>query len=186
MKKQWKKEGTISFIPVLFLFIILVVIIILLLMNKSKVIQIYDRLYDGMSVSSQAICVSDRYVPGAFHWNRKDVVYDSGTRENAQYYVTNPAVATKAAAELSYDRFIQLLDYNLPEEVVQYKITEYVLVNVISGTAYCYDYLHLRCWEESTMLTESYLEFTIDVQLELPLFGTANWVKEALVVLVEE
>lgn len=186
MKIHWKKEGSVSFIPVIFLFVILVLLVVWLMVNKAKVIQIYDWLDDTVAVSSQAVCVQDRYIPGTYHWNRKDVVYDSGSRSNAQYYITDPAEATKCAAELSYARISELLDYNLPEVVTQYQITKYVLVNVISGTAYSYDLLHLVSKEASTALVESYLEFEIEVMLELPTFGAARWTKEMRVVLVED
>lgn len=186
MKIRWKKEGAVSFIPVLYLFVILVLLIIWLMANKAKVIQVYDWLEDTIVVSSQAVCVPDRYIPGAFHWNRKDVVFDTGSRENSEYYITDPVTATKYAAELSYQRIVDLLDYNLPENATRYQITNYVLVNVISGTAYSYDYLHRQNWSNSTNSKESYVEIGIEVQLELPAFGTTNWVKETRMVLVEE
>ena len=70
MKRRWKKEGSISIMPILALFLLLISVLVLIMSNKAKVMQIYDRMEDTVTVSAQAVCVPDRYVPGAFHWNR--------------------------------------------------------------------------------------------------------------------
>ncbi|MBP3609474.1 MAG: hypothetical protein J6J42_03955 [Lachnospiraceae bacterium] len=186
MKKRWKKEGTVAVIPILVLFVLLVVALFYIMTHKAKVIQIYDWLEDTVVVSGQAVCVPDRYIPGAYHWNRQDVVYDTGAMNKAVLYETDPAAATEHAAELAYKRFTELLDYNLPETAVQYQIETFILTNVISGTAYQYDFMKKQGEETSTMELESFLEIGVKVVLELPLFGSTTWKKETVVILVED
>ena len=186
MKRRWKKEGSISIMPILALFLLLISVLVLIMSNKAKVMQIYDRMEDTVTVSAQAVCVPDRYVPGAFHWNREDVVYDSGSMENAKYYVFEPEVATRYATELSYARLNELLEFNLPAFATAYQINKYLLVNVIDGEAFMYDVKENRCVVENTQKTESYIDMEIEIMLELPLFGSTKWVKEISVRLVED
>ena len=174
------------FIPVLYLFILLLFVLIYLLTHKAKVIQIYDRLDDTVTVSIQAVCIPDRYIPGTYHWDRQDAVFDSGSRGTAEYYGTNPEIATKYAAELSYGRLKELLSYNLPSTTNGYRIAEYVLVNVISGTAYKFDMINNLASMQETNETESYLQVKIEVDLDLPLFGKTSWSKETVAILTED
>lgn len=186
MKKQWKKEGAVAFIPILFLFVLLMIALFYLMTHKAKVIQMYDWLEDTVVVSGQAVCVPDRYIPGSFHWNRQDVVYDTGAMDKAEFYETNPAKATEYAAELAYQRLTELLEYNVPPSTEQFQIKKFILTNVISGTAYGYDFMKKQGSNESTTKLESYLEIEVEVILELPLFGRTTWTKETVAILVED
>lgn len=186
MKKRWKKEGAVAFIPILILFVLLIVALFYIVTHKAKVIQIYDWLEDTVVVSGQAVCVPDRYIPGAYHWDRQDVVYDTGSKDKAMFYATNPSDATEYAAELAYNRLTELLEHNLPSVAQQYQIETFILTNVISGTAYEYDFMKKQGRDCSTASTESFLEIGVKVSLELPLFGKTTWKKETVVILVED
>lgn len=181
-----KREGAAMVSPLLLLFTLFTAMLILIFAYKAKAAQIYGRLDDAVTVSCQSVCVPDRYVPGAYHWNRADVVFEAGGREESEHYFVSPDMATKCAAGLAYTRLESLLDYNFPPMVTGYTIEEFKVVNIISGTAYEHDYISGSSSEWNTAEEESYLKIKVVVSLELPAFGMTEWGKEDKVVLREE
>ena len=101
-----------SFSIPMYLLTLFALLLSLLFMYKAKTSQIYGRLDDAVNVSCQSVCIPDRYVPGAYHWNRRDVVFSTENRAESESYLNAPEDATKYAAELAYRRFLELLEYN--------------------------------------------------------------------------
>lgn len=172
-------------IPI-YLLTIFALLLSLLFMYKAKISQIYGRLDDAVNVSCQSVCIPDRYVPGAFHWNRRDVVFATERKAESEYYVNAPEIATEYAANLAYRRLLDMLEYNFPPMVTSYSVECFSLVNIISGTAYQYDVINGASLNWNTSEEESYLLMKVAVTLELPAFGTATWTKEDKVILREE
>ena len=172
--------------PILYVFTTFALLLVLIFIYKAKAAQIYGRLDDAVNVSCQSVCIPDRYVPGAYHWNREDVVFSTENRTRSEYYIDAPEKATEYAAELAYRRLEELLDYNFPPMVTGYSIERFSLVNMISGNAYQYDVLGGTSAVYGTAELESYLEIKVVVTLELPAFGTTIWTKEDKVILREE
>lgn len=181
-----KREGAAMLSPLLFLFTLFTVLLILIFAYKAKTAQIYGRLDDAVAVSCQSVCIPDRYVPGAYHWNRADVVFATRDRSESEYYFGEPETATAYAADLAYARLGSLLDYNFPPMVTDYVIEEFQIVNIISGTAYGYDCISGSSSTWDTAEEESYMNIRIEVLLELPAFGAATWRKEDKAILREE
>ena len=169
-----------------YLLTIFALLLSLLFIYRAKTEQIYGRLDDAVNVSSQSVCIPDRYVPGAYHWDREDVVFSTESRTQSEYYLTEPKEATKYAAALAYERLQELLEFNFPPMVTGYTIVGFTLVNIISGTAYEYDAIGNKVSNRSTTDTESYLLIKVVATLDLPMFGMAAWTKEDKVILREE
>lgn len=170
----------------IYLLTVFAMLLSLLFMYKAKTAQIYGRLDDAVNVSCQSVCIPDRYAPGSHHWNRKDVVFSTGNRSCSEFYLSEPLIATQYAAELAYSRVEEMLDYNFPSLVTGYEIERFAVVNIISGKAYEYNVLSKTGRVDNTAEEESYLLINLSVQLELPLFGSAEWTKEEKVILREE
>lgn len=170
----------------IYLLTVFALLLSLLFMYKAKTAQIYGRLDDAVNVSCQSVCIPDRYAPGSRHWNREDVVFSTESAVTSELYLSDAMEATKYAANLAYRRIKEMLDYNFPSMVTDYRIEQLAVVNIISGRAYEYNVLTGTDRVEYTMETESYLWIKVRVQLELPLFGNTEWIKEEKVVLWEE
>lgn len=180
------REGSAMISPLMFLFFLSVLLLIYLFLCRLKAAQIYTELEDTVTVSCQAVCRSDRYIPGAYHWNRADVVFTTSSKEESDYYETEPARATMLAAELAYNRMDDLLLVNFPPTVMGYQVEKFRVVNIISGKAYAYECISGLSSAWMTAEEESYIEIQITVFLELPAFGKTDWKKEDKVKLRED
>lgn len=169
-----------------YLFTVFALLLSVLFIYKAKTAQIYGKLDDTVNVSCQSVCIPDRYAPGSKHWNREDVVFSTGNRSCSELYLSEPALATRYAAEQAYSRLKNLVDYNFPSIVTGYTLEEFVVVNIISGKAYGYDMISGVGSMSNPAEEESYLLIKIRVVVELPLFESAEWVKEEKIILREE
>ena len=181
-----RKKGTALVSPMIYLFLTFCILLAVLIIYKINVTQIYSRLDDAVTSSYQSVCIADRYVSAAYHWNRENVVFHTGSRAESDYYFTEPEVATSYAAEEIYRSLEELLEYNLPPETTGHEIKELCLVNIINGTAYEYNLKSGQSCQCTTSEEESYLKIKVEVSLELPLFGATSWSKEDKVILLED
>ena len=185
IKIAQKRKGSALLQPIFFLFVVFALVFALIFVYKVKATQIYGNLEDSVTVSCQAVCIHDRYISGSLYWNVFDVVFDTGSKHISEYYVTDPRIATKEAATLAYTRLTNLLNDNFSLLVVDFSIEEFVIVNIISGRAYSFDYISKSSSEWNTSEEDSYLKVKILVSVDLPAFGTTQWVKEDTLILME-
>ena len=141
MKIAQKRKGSALLQPMFFLFVVFALLLALICVYKVKATQIYGNLDDTVTVSCQAVCIHDRYISGSLYWNVFDVVFDTGSKSASEYYLTDPRIATEVAAALAYTRLSNLLSDNFSLLVTDFSIKEFVIVNMISGRAYSFDYI---------------------------------------------
>lgn len=186
MRPLHHQEGSAMISPLMYLFFLSVLLLIYLFLCRLKAAQIYTELENAVAVSCQGVCRSDRYIPGAYHWNRADVVFTTSCKDESDFYETEPTRATMLAAELAYNRMDALLAVNFPSAVMGYQVEKFRVVNIISGRAYAYECISGLSSAWMTAEEESYIEIQITVSLELPAFGKTDWKQEDKVKLRED